>query len=308
MPQVAVFDTAFHQTMPPVAYTYAVPSAWRQNHKIRRYGFHGTSHRFVAGAAATLLKRDPQDTNLIVLHLGNGASATAVRGGASVDTSMGLTPLEGLVMGTRSGDIDPAVHAHLNRELGWSLDDIDHALNHDSGLKGLCGHSDSREVEELRAQGDAAATLAFDVSCYRIRKYVGAYYAVLGSIDAVVFTGGIGERSPETRAAALAGLERLGILVDEARNTRPITGPTVISRDASEVAVLVVPTDEEWEIARQALSVVHPTLIRAASSAPRPPHNRATYSEAIARTKSTLLARRAGPIAASTPTAAATSR
>ena len=212
VPQVAVFDTAFHQTMPPVAYTYAVPSAWRQDHKIRRYGFHGTSHRFVAGAAAAMLGRDPQNTNVIVLHLGNGASATAVRGGESVDTSMGLTPLEGLVMGTRSGDLDPAIHAHLHRELGWALDDIDHALNHDSGLKGLCGHNDSREVEELRAQGDAAATLAFDVSCYRIRKYVGAYYAVLGRVDAVVFTGGIGERSPETRAAALAGLERLGIV------------------------------------------------------------------------------------------------
>jgi acetate kinase len=258
VPQVAVFDTAFHQTMPPVAYTYAVPAAWRQDHKIRRYGFHGTSHRFVAGAAAALLERDPQDANLIVLHLGNGASATAVRGGASVDTSMGLTPLEGLVMGTRSGDLDPAIHAHLHRELGWSLDDIDHALNHDSGLKGLCGHNDSREVEELRAQGDAAATLAFDVFCYRIRKYVGAYYAVLGRVDAVVFTAGIGERSPETRAAALAGLERLGIFVDEVRNSSPITGPTVISRDTSEVAVLVVPTDEEWEIARQALSLVHP--------------------------------------------------
>jgi acetate kinase len=258
VPQVAVFDTAFHQTMPPVAYTYAVPAAWREDHKIRRYGFHGTSHRFVAGAAAALLERDAQDTNLVVLHLGNGASATAVRGGVSVDTSMGLTPMEGLVMGTRSGDLDPAIHGHLHRGLGWSLDDIDHALNHDSGLKGLCGHNDSREVEELRAQGDAAATLAFDVSCYRIRKYVGAYYAVLGSVDAVVFTGGIGERSPETRAAALAGLERLGIVVDDARNTRPITGPTVISRDTSEVAVLVVPTDEEWEIARQALSLVHP--------------------------------------------------
>ena len=154
VPQVAVFDTAYHQTMPPVAYTYAIPAAWREDHKIRRYGFHGTSHHFVAGAAAALLGRDPQDTNLVVLHLGNGASATAVRGGESVDTSMGLTPLEGLVMGTRSGDIDPAIPAHLHRELGWSLDDIDHALNHDSGLKGLCGHNDSREVEELRARGE----------------------------------------------------------------------------------------------------------------------------------------------------------
>ena len=256
VPQVAVFDTAYHQTMPPVAHTYAVPAAWRTDHGIRRYGFHGTSHRFVAREAAALLGRDLRHTNLVVLHLGNGASATAVRAGVSVDTSMGLTPLEGLVMGTRSGDVDPAIHAHLHRELGWSLDDIDHALNHDSGLKGLCGHNDSREVEQLRAAGDAAATLAFDVSCYRIRKYVGAYYAVLGRVDAVVFTGGIGERSPETRAAALAGLERLGINVDDGRNIRPIDGPTVVSPDASDVAVLVVPTDEEWEIARQAFSLV----------------------------------------------------
>ena len=256
VPQVAVFDTAYHQTMPPVAYTYAVPAAWREDHKIRRYGFHGTSHGFVARAATALLGRAPRDTNLVVLHLGNGASATAVRGGESVDTSMGLTPLEGLVMGTRSGDLDPAIHAHLHRELGWSLADIDHALNHDSGLKGLCGHNDSREVEELRAQGDAAAMLAFDVFCYRIRKYVGAYYAVLGRVDAVVFTAGIGERSPETRATALAGLERLGIAVDDARNSGPITGPTVVSPDTSDVAVLVVPTDEEWEIARQALALV----------------------------------------------------
>jgi acetate kinase len=255
---VAVFDTAFHQTMPPVAFTYAVPAAWRDEHMIRRYGFHGTSHGFVTGAAARLLGRDPQDTNLVVLHLGNGASATAVRRGVSVDTSMGLTPLEGLVMGTRSGDVDPAVHAHLHRQLGWPLDQIDHALNHDSGLKGLCGHNDSREVEERMARGDAAAAPAFDVSCHRTRKSVGAYYAVLGEVDAVVFTAGIGERSPLTRAAALSGLERLGIAVDEARNTGPIDGPTVISPDDSEVAVLVVPTDEEWEIARQALSLVGP--------------------------------------------------
>jgi acetate kinase len=150
---------------------------------------------------------------------------------------MGLTPVEGLVLGTRSGDLDPAIHAHLHRELGWSLADIDHALNHDPGLKGLCGHCDSREVEQLRVKGDAAATLAFDIFCYRIRKYVGAYYAALGWVDAVVFTAGIGERSPETRTAALAGLERLGIAVDDVRNTGSIEGPTVISQDTSDVAM-----------------------------------------------------------------------
>ena len=256
LPQVAVFDTAYHQTMPPVAYTYAVPLAWREEHAIRRYGFHGTSHAYVARAAAVALGRAPEDVNVIVLHLGNGASATAVRGGRSVDTSMGLTPLEGLVMGTRSGDLDPALHAHLHRSLGWSLEEIDTALNRASGLKGLAGENDFREVMRLRSAGDAGAALAFDVYSYRIRKYVGAYYAVLGTVHAIVFTAGVGEHSPELRSAALSGLDRLGILVDEDRNTGPVDGPTLISPDSADVAVLVVPTDEEYEIARQALAVV----------------------------------------------------
>lgn len=256
LPQVAVFDTAFHQTLPEHAYTYAVPLAWREEHRIRRYGFHGTSHLFVSKQAADLLGRPAGELNAIVLHLGNGASATAVRGGRSVDTSMGLTPLEGLVMGTRSGDLDPAIHAHLNRQLGWSLDRIDGALNRDSGLKGLSGHNDFRELMRLRDEGDDHATLAFDVYCYRIRKYVGAYYAVLGAVDAVIFTAGVGQHSPEVRAESLSGLERLGIEVDPDRNTGPVDGPTVVSSDGAEVAVLVVPTNEEWEIARQTLAVV----------------------------------------------------
>jgi acetate kinase len=256
VPQVAVFDTAFHQTLPEHAYTYAVPRAWRDEHRIRRYGFHGTSHAFVSREAARLLDRPVEDTNVVVLHLGNGCSATAVRGGESVDTSMGLTPLEGLVMGTRCGDLDPAVHAHLHRELGWSLEDIDERLNRASGLKGLAGQNDFRELERMRADGDAGAELAFAVYCYRIRKYVGAYYAVLGRLDAVVFTAGVGQHAPAVRAAALSGLERLGIVVDEERNAGPHDGPAVVSADDSDVAVLVVPTDEEWEIARQALEVV----------------------------------------------------
>ena len=256
VPQAAVFDTAFHQTMPPVAYTYAVPRTWREEHRIRRYGFHGTSHAFVSREAARLLGRPVDETNLIVLHLGNGASAAAIRGGQSVDTSMGFTPLEGLVMGTRSGDLDPAVHAHLCRELGWSIDAVDNALNRDSGLKGLTGHTDFREVLALRAQGDEAARLAFDVYAYRIRKYVGAYLAVLGTVDAVVFTAGVGQHSPELRASSLAGLELLGIEIDQARNTEPLHGPRAISTDVSRVQVLVVPTNEEWEIARQALAVI----------------------------------------------------
>ena len=255
-PQVAVFDTAFHQTMPPVAHTYAVPRAWREEHRIRRYGFHGTSHAFVSREAARLLGKPVDETNLIVLHLGNGASATAIRGGRSVDTSMGFTPLEGLVMGTRSGDLDPAVHAHLHRELGWSIVAVDDALNRESGLKGLTGHNDFREVLALRAQGDEAARLAFDVYAYRIRKYVGAYAAVLGSIDAVVFTAGVGQHSPELRATSLAGLEMLGIEIDLARNAGPLHGPSTVSTDASRVEVLVVPTNEEWEIARQTTAVI----------------------------------------------------
>jgi acetate kinase len=256
LPQVMVFDTAFHHTIPEVAHTYAVPRTWRDDHHIRRYGFHGTSHAYVSREATRLLGRPIEGVNVVVLHLGNGCSASAVRGGVSIDTSMGLTPLEGLVMGTRSGDLDPAVHMYLHRSLGWSLDDIDRALNRESGLKGLTGENDFREVMRMRSNGDEAATLAFEVYCYRIRKYVGAYFAALGTLDAVVFTAGVGENSPEVRAASLDGLSRLGIAVDPGRNEGRISGPTVVSPDDSEVAVLIVPTNEEYEIARQALAVV----------------------------------------------------
>ena len=256
LPHVAVFDTAFHQTLPEHAYTYAVPLAWRDEHQIRRYGFHGTSYAFVSQAAADVLGRPLDEVNLVVLHLGNGASVTAVERGRSVETSMGLTPLEGLVMGTRSGDLDPAVHSHLHRQLGWSLEDIDRDLNRSSGLRGLSGQNDFRQLTSLRDAGDRAASLAFDVYVHRIRKYVGAYYAVLGTVDAVVFTAGVGENSPVLRAAAMSGLERLGIAVDAERNEVRGDEARMISPEGSEVAVLVVPTDEEWEIARQAIAVV----------------------------------------------------
>ena len=193
--------------------------AWRDEHRIRRYGFHGTSYAFVSRRAAELLGRPVEDTNLVVLHLGNGASAAAVRGGRSVDTSMGFTPLEGLVMGTRSGDLDPAIHGHLHRELGWSLDEIDRGLYRESGLRGLSGRQRLPRAVPPRAAGDEAATLAFDVYAYRVRKYVGAYYAALGELHAVVFTGGVGQHSAELRAAALDGLFRLGIVLD-ARSQR----------------------------------------------------------------------------------------
>ena len=255
VPHVAVFDTAFHQSLPEHAYTYAVPRDGAEEHHIRRYGFHGTSVAFVVGEAARLLGKPVEECRLIVLHLGNGASATAVDGGRSVETSMGFTPLEGLVMGTRSGDIDPALPAHLNRHLGWSVDEIDRLLNRESGLKGLVGQNDFRELETLRSQGDEAAELAFAVYCHRIRKYVGAYYAVLGEVDAIVFTGGVGEHSVDVRTETLSGLARLGIEVDEARNQDSSPAPRDVSSEGSAVAVLVIPTNEEWEIARQSLDV-----------------------------------------------------
>lgn len=258
LPQVAVFDTAFHQTLPEHAYTYAVPRSWQEDHGVRRYGFHGTSHEFVSRQAAALLGRTPEEVNVIVLHLGNGCSATAVRHGRSVDTSMGMTPLEGLVMGTRSGDVDPALHAHLAREVGLTLEQIDHALNRESGLKGISGESDFRELERLLDEGDEGSRLAFDVFCYRVRKYVGAYYAALGTVDAVVFTAGVGERAPRVRTQVLDGLESMGIHLDPALNQVDSTDARVVSVQDSPVAVLVIPTNEEWEIARQSLTVVRP--------------------------------------------------
>lgn len=256
VPQVAVFDTAFHQSMPEHAYTYAVPLDWRDAHGIRRYGFHGTSHKFVAGETARLLGRPQDDVNVIVLHLGNGASASAVAGGRSIDTSMGMTPLEGLVMGTRSGDLDPALHAHLHRQLGWSLEEIDAALNRESGVRGLLGNGDFRALERGLQDGEPRALLTLDVYCYRLRKYIGAYYAALGTVDAIAFTAGVGENAPIVRERALAGLERLGIEIDPGANGSSQDGAYRISSDSSEVAVYVVPTNEEWQIAREALDVV----------------------------------------------------
>jgi acetate kinase len=256
VPQVAVFDTAFHHTLPPHAYTYAVPHAWAARHGVRRYGFHGTSHAFVSRAAARLLGRDPHEVDVIVLHLGNGASATAVAGGRSVDTSMGLTPLEGLVMGTRCGDVDPALVLHLRRTAGLAVEEIDALLNNGSGLLALAGDGDMREVHRRVEAGDEAAALALEVYCYRIRKYVGAYLAALGGADAIAFTAGVGENDPVVRAKALAGLEALGIAVDEARNREPSHAARAISPAGAKVAVLVVPTDEELEMATQAAALV----------------------------------------------------
>ncbi|MER7247497.1 acetate kinase [Kribbella sp. NPDC000426] len=254
LPHVAVFDTAFHQTLPPYAFTYAVPYEWQADYGIRRYGFHGTSHSFVSAEAARLLGRSPDEVNVIVLHLGNGCSAAAIRGGQSVDTSMGLTPLEGLVMGTRSGDVDPAIHGLLARVAGRSAEETDRTLNSESGLKGLAGANDFREISRRRAAGDERAQLAFDIYCQRIKKYIGAYYAVLGTVDAIVFTAGVGQHSAEVRAAALDGLGAFGIHLDANRNAK---AETFASTDDSPVAVLVIPTNEEWQIAREAIAVLH---------------------------------------------------
>ncbi|WP_174536613.1 acetate/propionate family kinase [Micromonospora chalcea] len=253
-PQVAVFDTAFHHTLPDAAATYAIDKATAERYGVRRYGFHGTSHAYVSRRTADLLDRPYDQLNTITLHLGNGASACAVQGGRSVATSMGMSPLEGLVMGTRSGDLDPTVIFHLRREGGMGVDDIDDLLNHRSGLLGLTGANDMREVLARRDAGDPDATLAFDVYCRRITGYVGAYYALLGRVDAIAFTAGVGEHAAPVRSASLAGLERLGIAVDPARNDGH--GDRVVSPDGAEVAVLVVGTDEEREIARETREVL----------------------------------------------------
>lgn len=265
VPQVAVFDTAFHRTMPPRAYRYALPRDLADRLGIRRYGFHGTSHAYVSRLAAAHLDKPAEQVNLVTLHLGNGASAAAVAGGRCVDTSMGLTPLEGLVMGTRSGDLDPGVVFYLHRQKGLSVDEIDGLLNRSSGMRGLTGGNDLRRIEQRAAEGDAEAAEALDLYCYRIRKYVGAYAVALGRVDALVFTAGVGENSEGVRARVCAGLEPLGVALDPARNALRSTAPRTVSTDDSAVAVLVVPTNEELEIARQTLALTADPQVRLTS-------------------------------------------
>ena len=256
IPHVGIFDTAFHQTMPPEAYTYAIDHALAAQYRVRRYGFHGTSHKYVSELAADYLGKPLTDVNTIVLHIGNGASACAVRGGKSVETSMGLTPLEGLVMGTRSGDIDPGILFHLARRANLSTDQLDELLNRKSGLLGMTGTGDMRDVMEAVGRGDSEAELALNVYCHRLKHYVGAYYAHLGRVDTIVFTAGVGENVPEVRARTLANLEPMGIVLDPERNQARGEGIHRISADQSSVTVLVIPTNEEVEIARQTLLAV----------------------------------------------------
>lgn len=256
VPQVAVFDTAFHQTMPPHAFMYALPYSLYEMDRVRRYGFHGTSHRFVAGECAFLLNKPLTECNLITIHLGNGCSMTAIENGRSVDTSLGMTPLEGLVMGTRSGDLDPAVHLFLQQNKGWDLKAIDAVLNKESGLKGLCGLNDMRDIHKAVESGDTRAALALDVQTYRNRKYIGAYMAVLGRVDGIVFTAGIGENDAIVRAKSLKGLEAFGVRLDPAKNSQRCLGARCISSQDSTVQVFVIPTNEELAIAREVASVV----------------------------------------------------
>jgi acetate kinase len=255
VPQVAVFDTAFHQTLPPRAYRYALPDACYRDLGLRRYGFHGTSFAYVTRRAADWLGRPSETLNLIVLHLGNGASAAAIRGGRSVDTSMGLTPLAGLMMGTRCGDLDPGVVLHLLQQ-GRSVAEVDRLLNRDSGLKGIAGANDMREVLARAEAGEPGARLAVEMYGYRIKHYIGAYYAVLGRLDALVFTAGIGEHSAPIRAGVCAGLEHLGIALDPAKNAAVGRDIAAIQAAEGPVRILVVPTDEELEIARQTGAVI----------------------------------------------------
>jgi acetate kinase len=258
VPQVAVFDTAFHQSIPPHAFHYALPRALYSEHRVRRYGFHGTSHAYVAEQAARFLAQPLASLNLITLHLGNGASVTAVESGRSIDTSMGLTPLEGLIMGTRCGDIDPAIIFYLGRETGRSIEAIDQLLNKESGLKGLCGFNDMREITRLARESDTDARLAIDMVCYRIRKYIGAYYAALGRLDALVFTGGVGENAVDIREGACRGLQPMGIDLDPDRNADPSRKTRAIHSDQSRVKILVIPTNEELKIADETRLLLTP--------------------------------------------------
>lgn len=256
VPQVAVFDTAFHQTLPPHVFHYPLPYFLYKHYQVRRYGFHGTSHHYVAKQAAAYLGQPLAQLNLITLHLGNGASATAIKAGKSIDTSMGITPLEGLMMGTRCGDIDPSLPFYLAKVMGESNEALDSLLSRESGLKGICGVNDMRGIHEMAKKGEALAHLAIEMYCYRIKKYIGAYSAVLGHVDALIFTAGIGENDSIIRKKACVGLANLGIVIDDDKNQLTDQGIFAIQKEGAVVKVLVIRTNEEFEIAQQTLAVI----------------------------------------------------
>ena len=255
-PQVAVFDTAFHQTMPPKAFLYAVPYEWYVKYRLRKYGFHGTSHKFIAQETAEFLGKPLAQTNLVSIHLGNGCSMAAIRGGKCVDTTMGVTPLEGLVMGTRSGDIDPAAIPYVMDQTGMDVHQVVNALNKQSGLKGICGVNDMREVVEAAAAGNAQAETALEMFCYRIQKYIGAYMAVVPHLDALVFTAGIGQNSAPVRERICTGLEHLGVRLDPAKNAARSDEPRAIEETGAPLRILVLPTNEELQIALETKQII----------------------------------------------------
>jgi acetate kinase len=259
VPQVAVFDTAFHQSIPEQAFMYALPYSLYERHKVRRYGFHGTSHQFVVNLAAKHLDIAIEEFNCISLHLGNGASCAAIGNGRCLDTSMGMTPLEGLIMGTRSGDIDPAILFYLHRETGMDMGELDQMLNRESGLKGICGENDMRTITEMAEHGDKnkRALLALKMFCYRLKKYIGSYLAVLGRVDCIIFTGGIGENSNIVRRESCQGLQQSGIIIDHDANSHRQEGVIMpIHSHDSPVKVLVIPTNEELAIAIQTVEQI----------------------------------------------------
>ncbi|HOU25426.1 MAG TPA: acetate/propionate family kinase, partial [Candidatus Cloacimonas sp.] len=258
VPNVAVFDTAFHQTMPAMAYLYPLPLEFYTNHKIRRYGFHGTSHKYVSLKAADYLKRPVEELKMITCHLGNGASITAIKNGKSVDTSMGFTPLEGLMMGTRCGDIDPAIPIHLQQQLGFTVDEVNTILNKKSGMLGLSHISnDMREIEdEILIKNNPKAIMAMDVYCYRIKKYIGSYFSALNGLDVLVFTGGIGENMSMLREQVCREMEAIGIKLNLEENSKRIDGIQVLSAEDSKVIVLKIPTNEELMIALETESLL----------------------------------------------------
>ncbi len=256
-PMVAVFDTAFHQTMPEEAFTYAIPYSLYTDYKIRRYGFHGTSHKYVSQEAAKLMGKDLKDLKMITCHLGNGSSITAIKDGISVDTSMGFTPLEGVAMGTRSGNIDPAIVTYLIKELKYTADEVDTLLNKKSGVLGISGvSSDFRDLIKESGEGNKRAKLAIDVFCYKVKQFIGSYAAILGGVDCIVFTAGVGENNPGFRAQILSGLEFLGVNVDAEANGSAVGVVKEITTADSKTKVYAIPTDEEVMIARDTLSIV----------------------------------------------------
>lgn len=262
VPHTAVMDTAWHQTMPETSFRYAVPKEWYTKYAARRYGFHGTSFLYTAKRASVLLNKKPEETNIIIAHIGNGASICAVKNGVCFDTSMGITPLEGLVMGTRSGDVDPALPFYIMNQTGMSSSEMDTALNKKSGLLGLTGDLvDRRDVIKAKDEGNKDAQLAFEMECYRIRKYIGAYYAALGGVDAIVFTAGVGEFSTPIRAKTMEGLECLGMKLDAKKNSLAHTrnAETCISTDDSPVKIFVIPTDEELVMTEDAYALMKGT-------------------------------------------------